>query len=130
MSLILVRIVIPLSGMVALWALAAAGQPTNRRAIFVGAAFAIAGLALFGPGMIMHGSIWNLLNPSRLELGMYYMFGWPGAGAGTGDSTVLLRATALASRAAALRDIATGAAEVALAWVIVWGWLRRKGDVE
>jgi hypothetical protein len=109
--------------------LLAAGQPTNRRAIFVGAAFAIAGLALFGPGMIMHGSIWNLLNPSRPELGMYYMFGWPGAGAGD-DPTLLLRAAALASRAAALRDIATGAAEVALAWVIVWGWLRRRGDVE
>jgi len=103
--------------------LLAAGQPTNRRAILVGVAFAILSLAFFGPGMILHGTNWNLLNPSHPELGMYYMFGWPGAGAG---DPLSLRATALASRSAALRDIAAGAAEVAVAWVVVWIWLRRR----
>ena len=105
--------------------LLAAGQPTNRRAIFVGVAFAILSLALFGPGMILHGTNWNLLNPSHPELGMYYFFGWPGAGAG---DPLSLRATALASRSAALRDIAAGAAEVAVAWIVVWAWLRQGND--
>jgi len=113
----------------ALSVLLAAGQPTNRRAIFVGAGFAIFCLLALLPGFLTHGTLLYDLNPARPAIELYYSVAWPGAEAGASQDLlgIIQAVRTITSRQDVLLSIAAGMAEVGLLWLVVLQWMRRKG---
>jgi hypothetical protein len=110
--------------------LLAAGQPTTYRAIIVGGAFSLLCLLGVGFALATYGEFWDLLNPARPVLWLYYLIGWPGAMRGTeifsrfsAESIELVRQ--VVNRERMFLSIAVGAAQVGIVWSLVWLWLQR-----
>ena len=113
----------------ALSVLLAAGQPTNRRAIFVGVGFAIFCLLALLAGFLTHGTLLYHLNPARPAIELYYFVAWPGAEAGASKDLlgIIQAMRTITSRQDVLLSIAAGVAEAGLVWLAVLQWMRRKG---
>ena len=96
--------------------LLAAGQPTRRRAIGVGVIFAT--LCLFANvALLTNTALWtNLLNPGRSALTLHYMLL-----SLTGRPVLIGPTDQMANW-----SLIGGALEVAVVWVAVWAWMRRK----
>ena len=109
----------------ALSVLLASRQATRRRALFVGAAFVMGCAVMLVIGLdqlrTMSGEIISFgqsLNPGRPALFLHYMFGIHGA---WGNFSQSVQAVAPES---ATVSILGGALEVAVLWIVVWGWMR------
>ena len=107
--------------------LLAAGQPTTRRALLVGSAYSL--LCLLGTTFVFspQRGVWQIINPARPALMMYYLIGWS-------DN---LLPPAIASRGAQIIHIITnlqeahlsllaGALQVLILSIIVYFQLKRK----
>ena len=110
--------------------LLAVGQPSNRRAVLVGVGFAAASLAMIGVVFILPGTFWQAMNLARPVLTLYYFLGWPGANFGeSGAAAAGMQAIrAYAPRSQAWLSIGVGLLQVAAAYGLAWGWVRRRAD--
>lgn len=96
--------------------LLAAGQPTRRRAIFVGVVFAA--LCLFANVSLIGRSdpLWNFFSPGRHAISLHFLLeAW--------RDQVMVQ---VAPTADVLWALLGGVIEVAAVWVIVWAWTKRR----
>jgi hypothetical protein len=96
--------------------LLAAGQPTRRRAIIVGVIFAA--VCLFANISLLAESdvLWHVFSPGRQAISMHFFLeAWR-------DQMSLPVATAQE----VVWALIGGVSEVAVVWMIVWAWVRRK----
>jgi ABC-type transport system involved in multi-copper enzyme maturation permease subunit len=96
--------------------LLAAGQPTRRRAIIIGVVFAalclLANISLIGRSE----PLWNLLSPGRHAISLHFMLeAWR-------DQVM----TQIAPTADVLWSLLGGVIEIAVVWMVVWAWMRRR----
>jgi len=108
--------------------LLAAGQPTNRRALFIGGGYVL--FCLLGLSFIFSTDLswWRWLNPARPAVMLYYLLGFPDALQGSDELTraglaFMQQAT---SRPAVLASLLAGLGQVVLAGGVAWAWLRRR----
>jgi ABC-type transport system involved in multi-copper enzyme maturation permease subunit len=100
--------------------LLAAGQPTRRRAVLVGAALSIITLFVLTPSLQAEpGSLLYLLSPARPALFGYYLVGWTTSSTGSPFQT-------LASSADVWQGLLTAAATLAVVGIGIWLWLLRR----
>lgn len=100
-----------------------ATQPTRRRAVFVGIAFAVVCiLALMTSlsGTAPHPLL-QWLNPGRPLVFIYYIAGWVEQ---FGHTPAALGKAVIPTLAEVLWANLAGLGEVALLWGVVWGWLK------
>lgn len=110
--------------------LLAAWQPTNQRAMLVGAGFSLLCLLGLGLAFVTYGTFWDWLNPARPALLLYYFVGWPGAMQGSEMLSRLNQPTLdliaqLVNRTRVWQTLLFGAGQVGLVWLLVWQWRRR-----
>jgi ABC-type transport system involved in multi-copper enzyme maturation permease subunit len=110
--------------------LLAAWQPTNQRAMLVGAGFSLLCLLGLGLAFVTYGTFWDWLNPARPALLLYYFVGWPGAMQGNEmlsrlNQPALDLITQLVNRSRVGQSLLFGAGQVGLVWLLVWQWRRR-----
>jgi len=109
-------------------ALLAAGQPNNQRALMVG--FGLAALGLIGLGFILIDTetVWRFFNPARPAAVLYYFLGWPGAMATPDEMTrtAVVWIQTIAGRDEVIASLLAGLGQVALLWLMVWQWLKRR----
>jgi hypothetical protein len=106
--------------------LLAAGQPTSRRAIFVGGAYTFLCLVGLGFTFSLNITLWRWFNPARPAVMLYYTLGFPGAAARSEEfgQALLAFVQQVASREAVLASLAAGLLQVGLLWLVVWQGLK------
>jgi ABC-type transport system involved in multi-copper enzyme maturation permease subunit len=108
--------------------LLAAGQPSTRRAIAVGGLYALLCLVGLGVSFAVDADWWRWLNPARPAVMLYYVIGFPGATLGRDDWDLAI--DEFVQQAAAQQDLlfsfGAGLVQVALLWLIMWQWLKRR----
>jgi ABC-type transport system involved in multi-copper enzyme maturation permease subunit len=99
--------------------LLAAGQPTRRRAVLVGAALSILTLYTLVPSLqAAPGSALYLISPAHTALFGYYLVGW--------TSTNSPAFGALATRADVWQGLLAAAATLLVVGALIWAWLLRR----
>lgn len=99
--------------------LLAAGQPTQRRALLVGVALAVALIILQVPGFLTLNNAWGWVNPGRSFFFLYFLVNHTAPEPLLGTLLTWLTPEALRW------SILAGLAQVAALWILVWAWMRR-----
>jgi hypothetical protein len=105
--------------------LLAASQPTNRRALLVGIGFAAVCVLLQVPGLLMLGSVWSIINPSRPVYFLYFL-STPGMRANADPVAAVVNR--LVSPEAAVWTVVAGLLQVLVVWALMSVWVRRLED--
>lgn len=103
--------------------LLASAQPTRRRAISIGVAFAVICLFANVSGMTHYKALLDYLNPGRSAIVSYFLF--------TALSIPTMLGNALGNLIEVqdvYRSMLAGVAEVAIVWLGMWWWFKRARD--